>query len=259
MKSPRLSIGLSAPFGAEYAWRPSWGVWARSYIRMFGLLDFPSRLRARVVIPDLIALHPKRILDLGSGTGCYSFYASREDSTDVSGIEINQTRVSESSNIAECLARGNVKFYLGGAHECLRTFDPGSFDVALAIEVLQLLPNIRLGLGEIYRVLKSGGYLIGHVPVLGHLRPYEVTLFDDQKIQQLLAEANFQTLKIIPTLGGILDKLCWVFSGISRSGFLAGILFPLILLASRAFPVENRHGRYRFFVARKPTEEMSPY
>ena len=224
---------------------------------MFGLLDFPSRLRARVVIPDLIALHPKRVLDLGSGTGCYSFYASRKQNTDVSGIEINQRRVSESNRIAEYLERGNVKFLLGDAHECLGNFGSGSFDVALAIEVLQLLPNIRPALGEIYRVLKAGGYLIGHVPVLGHLRPYEVTLFDDQRIQQLLAEANFQTLKIIPTLGGILDKLCWVFSGISRSGFLAGLLFPLMLLVSRAFPVENRDGRYRFFVARKPAEEMS--
>jgi ubiquinone/menaquinone biosynthesis C-methylase UbiE len=247
----------SSPFGAEYALRPSWGLLQRSYVRMFGLLDLPNRLRARIVLPELNTLQPKKVLDLGSGTGCYSFYVSRQDSIDVSAVEINQTRVSESEHIAKCLERGNVKFYLGEVHECLQNFCSDSFDLVLAIEVLQLFPNIRLALREIYRVLKPGGCIIGHIPVLGHLRPYEKTLFGDKKIRQLLSDANFQMLRIIPTFGGILRKLCGLYDLISGSHVFVALLFPIILPLSVAFRVENPRGDYRFFVARKPAEEMT--
>lgn len=257
MKTQRSANFLLGPFGTEYAWRPSWGLMERLYIRNFGLLDLPSRLRARVVIPDLMALHPKKVLDLGSGTGCYSFYVSREDSINVSAVEINQTRVLESRHIAEYIERKNVKFYLGEACECLQDFPSRSFDVALAIEVLQLLPDIRIALGEIYRVLKPGGCIIGHVPVLGHLRPYEMTLFDDKKIQQLFSDANFQMLKIIPTFGGILGKVCELCDLMSRSQVFVGLLFPIFLILSEAFRVENAKGQYRFFVARRPPKEKS--
>ena len=42
------------PFGAEYGWRPEWNLFERIYIRTFGVVDLPSRLRARLVI----AFHP---------------------------------------------------------------------------------------------------------------------------------------------------------------------------------------------------------
>jgi SAM-dependent methyltransferase len=166
-------------------------------------------------------------------------------------------RVSESSHIAQCLGRGNLKFYCGRADEYLKTFPSEAFEMALAIEVLQYLGEVPSVLQETYRVLKPGGYLLGHVPVLGYLRPGERTLFDDDKIQQILFETHFQIIEIRPTLGGIPRKLCSLYDRLSRWRLLAGILFPFILLVSAAFQMENPDGDYRFFIARKPAEKMN--
>jgi|GEM_PF-1187105 len=248
---------FSVPFGAEYAWRPTWGILERSYIRMFGLLDLPGRLRARIVMPELDRLQLRKVLDLGSGTGCYSFYLSRNNCTDITGVEIDGGRVSESSHIGKRLGRGNLKFLWGSVEQCLKHFPPEVFEVALAIEVLQYLTDVASILQETYRVLKPGGYLLGHVPVLGHLRPEERTLFNDDKIQEILFEAHFQIIEIRPTFGGIPRKLCSLYDRLSRWRMLVGVLFPFIFLASAAFELENPNGDYRFFLARKPAKKMT--
>jgi SAM-dependent methyltransferase len=205
----------------------------------------------------LNTLKPQKVLDVGSGTGCYSFYLSRDSRIHVSGVEIDPKRVSESGHIARSLERRNVKFFCGNADECLHNFPPDCFDTALAIEVLQYLPDIQLTLQEIYRVLRPDGHLVGHVPALGYLRPNETTLFGDMKIRRMLGDANFQIVKIIPTFGGISQGLCALYDFFSHSRTIVAALFPLILLASAAFRVENPKGRYRFFVARKPAEKMT--
>ena len=257
LENSSLLKSFSGPFGAEYAWRPTWGILERSYIRMFGLLDLPGRLRARIVMPELDRLRVRRVLDLGSGTGCYSFYLSRNNCTDITGVEMDGCRVSESSHIAQCLGRGNLKFYCGRADETLKTFPSEAFEMALAIEVLQYLGEVPSVLQETYRVLKPGGYLLGHVPVLGYLRPGERTLFDDDKIREILFETHFQIIEIRRTFGGIPRKLCSLYNRLSRWRLLVGILFPFVLLASAAFQVENPSGDYRFFIARKPAEKMN--
>ena len=256
LENSSLPKSFSGPFGAEYAWRPTWGVLERSYIRMFGLLDLPGRLRARIVMAELDRLRVRKVLDLGSGTGCYSFYLSRNNGTDITGVEMDGCRVSESSHIAQRLGRGNLKFLCGRANEYLKTFPSEVFEMALAIEVLQYLGEVPAILQETYRVLKPGGYLLGHVPVLGYLRPGERTLFDDDKIQEILFESHFQIIEIKPTFGGIPRKLCSLYNRLSRWRLLVGILFPVILLVSAAFQVENPDGDYRFFIARKPAEKM---
>jgi ubiquinone/menaquinone biosynthesis C-methylase UbiE len=252
VKNQPLSNSLSEPFGIEYASRPTWGILERSYIRRFGLLDLPNRLRARIVMPELTTLQPKRVLDLGSGTGCYSFFLSRDNRIDVSGVDIDECRVSESSHIAKCLGRGNLKFYYGSADECLEKFPSGAFEMVLAIEVLQYLTDVPLILREIHRVLTPGGYLLGHLPVLGYLRTQERTLFDNDKIRQMFSRAHFQIMKITPTFGGISQTLCTLYDFLSRLPVLAGALFPFILLASSAFHVDHPKGQYRFFVVQKP-------
>ena len=252
VKNLSLTRWEGAPFGAEYAWRPRWGLLERSYVRMLGLLDFPSRLRARVVTAELDVLKFQKVLDLGSGTGCYSFYLSRQRDIDVSAVEIDERRISESFYIAECLGRKNLKFHFGSAHECLQKFPSETFEMALAIEVLQYLADAPLILQETYRVLKPGGYLLGHVPVFGYLRSQERTLFNDDGIRQMLSGARFQIIKIMPTLGGIPQKFCALYQRLNRSRFLMGIMFPLILIASFLFQVENPKGKYRFFIGRKP-------
>jgi len=133
----------------------------------------------------------------------------------------------------------------------LRSFESESFDLALAVEVLQYLPDVPGTLKESYRLLKPGGSLLGHIPVLGYLRPTETILFDDGKIQSLLNEAGFQIIKFMPTFGGVVGKLSAAYDHISQLKALVVLLFPFFLLASYAFKVMAKDGDYRFFIAQK--------
>jgi SAM-dependent methyltransferase len=243
----------------EYAWRPSWRFWERLYIRVFGFVDLPGRLRARLLLPEVLALHPRRILDFGSGTGCYSFYFSRDPGVDVIGVELDSTRIRESDSILERLKRGNLTFSPEGQNAPLAHFPAHSFDLALAVEVLQYIPHIQESLRGIYRVLKPGGYLLGHVPMLGYLRPKEMTLFSDEVIIRLLGEAGFGSIRVTPTFHGMTQKICHIYEKISHSKLFVTLLFPLLLLASRGVEIKDVQGDYRFFTAQKPLKASDEY
>jgi len=243
---------LWSPFGKEYARAPQWGPLERCYIGTFGMVDLPSRLRARVVIREALKFKKEDVLDLGSGTGCYSFYFSRWPSTRVWGIDINESRIGDCEQISKQLKRNNLKFCTGDGHLGLQMFDSTCFDQVLLIEALQCFPNSRLALSEIHRILRPGGILIGHVPVLGYLREFEKTLFDDSTLKNLLREAGFEIMLFTPTFGGKIQKLCEIFNRACRFRPLTASMFPLLLLVSGAFRIESPDGSYRLFVARKP-------
>jgi ubiquinone/menaquinone biosynthesis C-methylase UbiE len=241
-----------SPFGSEYALRPSWNLWERLYVRFFGFVDLPGRLRARLILREVLAHRPQNILDFGSGTGCYSFYLSRNPGMNVCGVEMDSTRIRESDTILERLERKNLAFSADGQKVPLTQFRAHSFDLALAVEVLQYVPNIQKTLQGIYRVLKPGGHLLGHIPMLGYLRPTEMTLFRDDVILRMLKEAGFGNIRLAPTFNGMSQKICHIYEKISHSRFLVTLLFPWLLLASKCMKVKGSQGEYRFFTAQKP-------
>ncbi len=242
----------SAFFGAEYCYRPTWRFWERLYVRLFGLIDLPGRLRARAILPELFSLDAQAILDVGSGTGSYAFYLSRTAQRTVVGLEKDKTRSDELMHISDLLRRDNLRFIHTPNNRSLGRFPSQSFDLVLAIEVLQYLPDVPKVLQEFSRILRPGGYLLGHVPILGHLRPKEKTLFDDTVLPGMLCESGFQIVKLVPTFGGNAKRLCSIYSWVSPWPSLAGLVFPFLLLLAQAITVQNPMGEYRFFQARKP-------
>lgn len=240
------------PFGKEYAWAPRWAALERCYILAFGLVDLPSRLRARLVVRTVREFQTKTLLDFGCGTGTYSFYFSRSPDVQVKGIDFNESRIADCRFIAEKIGRDNVGFYSAAGHTGLQKFDNESFDSVLGIEVFQYLKDLKLTIHEIHRVLKSGGYLFGHIPVLGYLRETEHNMFDDMGIQTLLVETGFEIIVFTSTFGGPIQKLCKVFDRIVNLRVLTAFLYPLLLILCFPFKVESSDGSYRLFVARKP-------
>jgi hypothetical protein len=105
---------------------------------------------------------------------------------------------------------------------------------------------------ELYRLLTPGGYLVGHVPVLGYLRESEQTLFDDGVIREFLTQVGFEIKSIIPTFGGSVKQLCAVFDWLTRSRLMVGLFFPFLMLASNFWRVESANGNSRMFIAQKP-------
>ncbi len=240
------------PFGSEYALRPAWGFWRRLFMKFFGLVDFPSRLRGRLITRKVDALRPKRVLDLGSGTGCYAFYFSRQPAVAVHGVDIDRKRIGDSIYIAKRLCRRNVSFTEARVPLDTREFPSSSFDVVLAVEMLQYLDDVQNALREINRLLRPGGHLVGHVPVLGSIRPHETMVFNDAVLKDLLLQAGFRPAVLTPTLGGALGRLCAVCDRLGSRLVLMGLLFPFFMLASALLRIESPDGRYRLLVARKP-------
>ncbi len=239
-------------FGKEYAWAPRWDLLERCYIHTFGVVDLPSRLRARLVIRAVQKLGGSNLLDFGCGAGTYSFYFSRVPNVLVRGIDVNESRIADCKFIAQKIGRKNLEFYWDDGLRCLKRFGDESFDSVLAIEVLQYLPELKLTMFEIHRVLKSGGNLLGHVPALGYLRETEQNIFDDNSIQNLLIETGFEIVVFTSTFGGPIQKLCKVFDRIVNLRVLTAFLYPLLLILCFPFKVESSEGSYRLFVARKP-------
>lgn len=243
---------LSRPFGAEYAWRPTWSFLERLYIKTFGVVDLPSRIRARLVAHEVRKLKFNNLLDFGCGAGTYSFYFSRQPDKNVESIDVDESRIVDCKAIKARLNRHNVRFYLVDSRDGLQRFDDESFDAALAIEVFQYVPDVKLTLAHVRRLLKPGGILIGHVPVLGYLRETEHTLFNDDNIRKFINESGFEIVKLTPTFGGAVRGLCNIFERIVSNKIITAVVYPFLLATSAAFKVESTDGDYRFFVARKP-------
>ena len=238
-------------FGSEYAWRPSWRFWERLYVRVFGFVDLPSRLRARIILPEALALHPRRILDFGCGTGCYSFFLSRDKEVRVFAVDVDSNRIRESHSIVKRLQRKNLVFLSENQNAPLSHLPAGSFDLALAIEVLSCVPHIQKSLQEICRVLKPGGYLLGHIHMLRYLRPHEVNLFNDEVILKLLEGTGFGNIQVTPTFHGMTRKICDFYEKVSHSKLFVTFLFPWLLLVSMCLELKGTPGDYRFFRAQK--------
>jgi hypothetical protein len=124
--------------------------------------------------------------------------------------------------------------------------------MALAIEVLQCVPNLDPFLLELYRLLIPGGYFVGHVPAFGYLRKSERTLFDNNVIKELLTGAGFEIKSITPTFGSSIRQLCEIFDWLTRSRLMVGLFFPFLMLASNFWRVESTNGNSRMFIAQKP-------
>jgi SAM-dependent methyltransferase len=252
MREKRFSGSYhSGAFGAEYGFRPKWNRLQSLYVRTFGVVDLPSRLRARLIVPIVDAIHPSDVIDLGCGTGCYSLWLSRRQECCVRSLEIDEQRIQDLQEIASCLGRTNVLPMDGSAEVTLGKIKESTIDVVIAVEILECIPDLDRAIREIARTLKPGGLLVGHAPSLGYLRPSQLHLLDESSVRQRFERAGLTVQEISRTMGGGLYSLCRAYDWLSRDYFILSLLFPPLLVLSRAFQARHRNGKHVFFIARK--------
>lgn len=249
LRPDKLDRGGWARFGTEYARASRWSPLERLYIRAFGWVDLPSRIRAAHVVAELRRVPARSLLDLGMGTGCYALCFARDGRRRVCGIDADPVRVAAARQVAETSGLRNVRFERGEVPGALRGFEAGCMDVVLAVELLQYVANLEETLAEIKRVLAPGGRLVTHVPMLGKLRPFERRLFDDEMIRQAVAGSGMKLVLLRQTFGPATRLLCRINECASRSRPAMSLLFPLLLALSKTFGDETSRGESRLFVA----------
>ena len=110
------------------------------------------------------------VIDLGSGAGNDCFVARHETGTEgkVIGIDFTPIMIEKARINAEKLGYNNVEFREGDIDDM--PVNDNVADVIVSNCVLNLVPNKEKVIGEIYRVLKSGGHFsISDIVLAGDL------------------------------------------------------------------------------------------
>ena len=151
------------------------------------------RYAQRVALKEFSGLlQGKRILEVGCGTGYWFDYFNKWGSDSVCGIDISRAmlRTSGCDGVAEASATD-------------LPFADGSFDVVLAISVLEHLTevaDVRRAISEIVRVLDKDGHAI----CLELSWPYAVSLFAPQlsipkgEWEAMFRESGLDVVRIRP-------------------------------------------------------------
>ena len=179
---------------------------AAEYERMYGLEDsywwFVARhrlieamLRTRYGEPGAQPA-PLTILDIGCGTGAMSARVARWGrvvSADFSPLALQFSRRRGLSNLV-------------GADAMHLPLASNRFDVLVAMDMLEHLPDDKLALREFFRVLKPGGRVFATVPAYPHLwSEHDLALMHHRRyvrseLRDRFCEAGFQLEKLSHTM-----------------------------------------------------------
>ncbi|MDA8124822.1 MAG: methyltransferase domain-containing protein [Deltaproteobacteria bacterium] len=171
----------------------------RAYVTLKNLL-YNYRLRKRAVHACRRGLKAGRILEVGSGLSPMV--------TDMQDIVY-----SELSFLAlQSLRHSGLQGFYVVADAMNLPFKPGVFAQAVCSEVLEHLPEDRLAIGELARVIAGGGSLILTFPhrrdyfscddrFVGHFRRYDLP-----EMEKALRETGLTPVEIVKVLGP-LEKL----------------------------------------------------
>lgn len=113
-----------------------------------------------VALRAVTEVAPERVVEVGCGPGDLAAAIAAETGAQVVAVDLSPRMVE--------LARGRgVDARLGDAQDL--PFDDGAFDVAVAAWMLYHVPDLRTGIAELARVLRSGGRLVAVTNSVQHL------------------------------------------------------------------------------------------
>jgi ubiquinone/menaquinone biosynthesis C-methylase UbiE len=107
---------------------------------------------ARVPLVDaVVAVQPRRILEVGCGWGELAEWVARETGAEVTAVDL-------SPRMVELACERGVDARVGDVQAL--PFADGEFDVAIAAWMLYHVPELDTGVSELARVLRPGGRLV---------------------------------------------------------------------------------------------------
>lgn len=143
-------------------------------------------------IRSIKSIHPKRILDIATGTGDLAFEARRQmPEVQIIGLDLSEGMLSKAREKALERKLANMEFVKGDSENL--HFDDTNFDAVSVAFGVRNFENLEAGLKEIYRVLKPGGRLA-------------VLEFSKPKAFPVKQIFNFYFKNILPATGRMISK-----------------------------------------------------
>ncbi|WP_159593556.1 class I SAM-dependent methyltransferase [Chelativorans xinjiangense] len=111
-----------------------------------------------------------RVLDIGCGPGWFWAATTRLllEGLDLTLADLSPGMADEAMKRCQSLPFGSVRGRQADA--AALPFDDGSFDIVIGMHMLYHLPDPAVGIAEMYRVLKPGGFLAVTTNGVGNLR-----------------------------------------------------------------------------------------
>lgn len=151
-----------------------------------------DRIWRRKAIGQLTNLHPKRILDIATGTGDFAIAALKLKPEEVIGVDISQGMLDV--GIEKMKRKGYdrvVKMMLGDSEKL--PFEDDYFDALTVGFGVRNYENLEKGLSDMLRVLKPGGKAV----ILEFSKPKKFP------VKQLF---GFYSKRMIPFFGKLISK-----------------------------------------------------
>ena len=118
--------------------------------------------RARAVQELLRSFTAGHVLDLGCGTGDFLPYFAQRNSHYI-GVDVSEEMIARAKiNHSDLLKTVQARFLVGDCDNL--SFKDGSFDIVIAVGLIEYFSDISEVLSEIKRITKRGGVVVISVP-----------------------------------------------------------------------------------------------
>ena len=132
---------------------------SNEYDFMNDLMTFRNHLKWKKEIAEIaIALSPKRILDIATGTGDIAINLSKINGSKIEGIDISDNMLKIARKKIKELKIDNINLKICEVENLV--FDDNHFDIITIGYGVRNFTNLNKGLCESYRVLKKNGKII---------------------------------------------------------------------------------------------------
>jgi len=113
------------------------------------------------LVKDLPLTTESQVLDVGCGIGGPARTIAKATKAHITGINLNEMQVQKAKEMTKSEGLSHLVNYVTGDF-CKMDFKDESFDAAFAVEATCHAPRREDVFGEVFRVLKKGGYFSGY-------------------------------------------------------------------------------------------------